>query len=119
MSKVVALGEPDDLVALVAAGIEVRPCRSADELEAELEGLAGAAEVALVLVTETTAAMNLEALEEARRERGLLALVIPTLRSHRRLAERALSRLLEESAGADLLARESGSYEGEAGGPTE
>lgn len=117
MSEVVALGEPDELVALVAAGIEVRACRSAAELEAELEALAGDARVALVLVAETAAATNPEALEEARRDRGLLALVIPTLRGHRRLAERALSRLLEESAGADLLARESDAGEPAQAGP--
>lgn len=124
MSKVVALGEPDDLVALVAAGIEVRPCRTARELEAELEALT---EAALVLVSESAAEMNPEALEEARSRRGLRLLVIPTLGSHRRLAERSLSRLLEEAAGADLLARETESYEkgveaereGPAAGPAE
>ena len=39
MSKVVALGATEELVALVAAGIEVRPCRGGQELEELLAGL--------------------------------------------------------------------------------
>lgn len=101
-----ALGEPDELIALLAAGIDVRPCRSAEELEEHLEGLAGREDVGLVLVTEQAAQLNQEALNEARRRQGLVILVVPTLTSHRRMSERALSLLLEEAAGADLLARE-------------
>ena len=132
----VALGEPDELIALLAAGIEVCPCRSAEELEEQLEALASRRRVrlearplstvtpgnhneprsespaktrdrrSLVLVTEGAAELNQEALDESRRRHGLVILVVPTLRSHRRLSERGLSRLLEEAAGADLLARQ-------------
>ena len=102
----VALGEPDELIALLAAGIDVRPCRSAEELEKQLEGLAGRQDVGLVLVTERAAQLNQEVLDDARRAHGLVILVVPTLKSHRRMSEQALSRLLEQAAGADLLARE-------------
>jgi vacuolar-type H+-ATPase subunit F/Vma7 len=105
MGRVVALGEPTELVALLAAGIEVRPCRSAQELEEQLEELAGRREVALLLMTERALALSPEVVERRRRE-GLVLLVVPTLRSHQHLSEAALSRLLEEAAGADLLARE-------------
>ncbi len=101
-----ALGEPDELIALLAAGIDVRPCRSAEELEEQLEELAGRQDVGLVLVTEQAAQLNQEALDEARRLHGSVILVVPTLKRHQRMSERALSRLLEEAAGADLLARE-------------
>jgi len=113
----VALGEPDELIALLAAGIDVRPCRSAEELEEQLEGLAARRDVGLVLVSEQVAQLNPEALDEARRVQALVVLVVPTLKSHRRLSERALSRLLEEAAGADLLAREA--EEGPQGEPGE
>ena len=109
MGKVVALGEPAELVALLAAGIEVRPCRSAEELEGQLEGLAGRREVALLLMTERALALSPAAVERCQRApqgRGLVLLVIPTLGSHRHLSEGALSRLLEEAAGADLLGHE-------------
>lgn len=104
MGKVVALGEPAELVALLAAGIEVRPCRSARELEEHLEGLTARRDVALLLMTERAVALGPEAVERSRRE-GLALLVVPTLASHRHLSEEALSRLLEEAAGADLLGR--------------
>lgn len=117
MSKVVALGEPEELVALLAAGIDVRPCPSAEELADQLESLTSRREVRLVLVTEQVAELDAEAVEEARRLHGLVVLVVPTLKGHRRVSERALSRLLEEAAGADLLAREAEEApHGEAGG---
>ena len=106
MSKVVALGEPEELVALLAAGIDVRPCPSAEELADQLGTLASRREARLVLVTEQVAELDEEAVEEARRLHGLVVLVVPTLKGRRRVSERALSRLLEEAAGADLLARE-------------
>ena len=55
MSKVVALGAPEELVALVAAGVEVRPCRTGEELEELLESLADEADVGLLLVAEPVA----------------------------------------------------------------
>ncbi len=117
MSKVVALGEPEELVALLAAGIDVRPCPSAEELADQLETLTSRREVKLVLVSEQVAELDAEAVEEARRIHGLVVLVVPTLKGHRRVSERALSRLLEEAAGADLLAREAEEApQGEAGG---
>ena len=106
MSKVVALGAPEELVALVAAGVEVRPCRTGEELEELLESLAGEADVGLVLVAEPVASLNREAVDEARRSGVQVILLVPTLASHQQMSERALSRLLEEAAGADLLARE-------------
>ncbi len=106
MSKVVALGEPEELVALLAAGIDVRPCPSAEELADQLETLTSRREARLVLVTEQVAELDAEAVEEARRLHRLVVLVVPTLKGQRRVSERALSRLLEEAAGADLLARE-------------
>lgn len=106
MSKVVALGAPEELVALVAAGVEVRPCRSGEDLEEALEALGKERDVGLVLVAEPVASLNQEAVDEARRIGGQVILLVPTLSSHQRMSERALSRLLEEAAGADLLARE-------------
>ena len=100
-----ALGEPAELVALLAAGVEVRPCRSAEELDGHLEGLADRREAALVLMTERAVALS-PAEVERRQRQGLVLLVIPTLGSHRHLSEEALSRLLEEAAGADLLGHE-------------
>ena len=117
MSKVVALGEPEELVALLAAGIDVRPCPSAEELADQLETLTSRREARLVLVTEQVAELDAEAVEEARRLHRLVVLVVPTLKGQRRVSERALSRLLEEAAGADLLAREAEeAQQGEAGG---
>ena len=112
MSKVVALGEPEELIALLAAGIDVRPCPSAEELTNQLEGLTSRRDVRLVLVTEQVAELDAEALEEARRRHGLVVLIVPTLKGQRRVSERALSRLLEEAAGADLLAREAEETDG-------
>jgi len=111
MSKVVALGEPDDLVALLAVGIEVTPCRSGQELEERLAGLADAGNVGLVFVAEPVAELDMNVVNEARQGHEMVILVIPTLTGHKQLSEQALSRLLEEAAGADLLAREAESAE--------
>jgi vacuolar-type H+-ATPase subunit F/Vma7 len=113
MSEVVALGEPGDLAALLAAGVTVTPCASAEELGDRLAELAVSEEVGLVLVAEPVATLDMDAVDEARQRHDLVVLVIPTLGSQAQVSEKALSRLLEEAAGADLLAREAEAAETE------
>lgn len=106
MSKAYVVGEKSLMLGFKGAGFEVVHADDADTLAHALGQLIRSNDASIVLVSETLAEQNPEALANFREISSAVVSTIPTHKGSARLGFAAMRRMVERSIGVDLLGKE-------------
>lgn len=106
MSKAVVVGERHLIQGFSGAGFDIVALDEDSRLHQELVRLSKDLRVGLVLLTESAAAENAQAVEEFRRRSRAVLMLIPTHEGSRHTGFHEIRRAVERSLGIDLLGRE-------------
>ncbi|HNY85483.1 MAG TPA: V-type ATP synthase subunit F [Candidatus Hydrogenedentes bacterium] len=106
MSKAVAIGERGLILGFKGVGVTVVPVEGAEAFKVELMRAARDPEVALVLVTETSAALDPEALKEFRALSAAILTTIPTHQGSTHFSFQEMRSAVERSIGVDMLGKD-------------
>lgn len=105
MSRAVAVGERSFILGFKGVGFEIVPAEDAAALTRELVQLARAADVGLVLVTESMAAEAPEAIQEFRQVSSTILTTIPTHKGSQHVSFQEMRKAVEKSIGVDMLGK--------------
>jgi V/A-type H+/Na+-transporting ATPase subunit F len=111
MSKAVAVGEKHLLLGFKGVGFEIVPLEDASKLMQELVALSRDPEVGFVLVTESMAGENPQAVKEFRQRSSAILAVIPTHEGSRHVSFEEIRKSVERSMGVDILGKDTNSDE--------
>lgn len=106
MSKAVAIGERGLILGFKGVGVEVLPVEGAESFKRELLRTARDPGVALVLVTESIAALDPEALREFRALSAAILTTIPTHQGSTHFSFQEMRSAVERSIGVDMLGKD-------------
>lgn len=106
MSKAVAIGERGLILGFKGVGVEVVPVEGAEAFKRALLHAARDPEIALVLVTESVAALDPEALKEFRALSQAILTTIPTHRGSTNFSFQEMRSAVERSIGVDMLGKD-------------
>lgn len=107
MSRAIAVGEKTFILGFKGVGFEIEPADNAEGVARVLGTLAREKNVGLVLLTESMAAENPEAVVNFRGANpGAILTVIPTHKGSTRASFKEMRKAVERSIGADMLGKE-------------
>jgi V/A-type H+-transporting ATPase subunit F len=105
MSKAIAIGEKHLILGFKGVGFEIIPLDDNTKLLQELVILSKDPDVGLVLVTESMASENPQAIREFRQRCSTILSIIPTHEGSRHVSFQEIRRSVERSLGADILGK--------------
>lgn len=106
MSKAFVVGEKPLIQGFKGVGFEIVHADSAESLLKALNRLARDPETSLVLVTESAAAENPEALRQFRETSKAILTTLPTHLGSGHLGFKEMRKMVEHSIGVDMLGKE-------------
>lgn len=106
MSKAYVVGDKSQMLGFKGVGFEVLHADDADSLARVLGQLIRGNDASIVLVSESVAAQNPEAMDNFRENATAVISTIPTHEGGVRLGFDAMRRMVERSVGVDLLGKE-------------
>ncbi len=106
MSKAFVVGEKPLIQGFKGVGFEIVHADSAETVLTALNRLARDPETSLVLVTESAAAENPEAIRQFRESSQAILTTIPTHLGSSHLGFKEMRKMVERSIGVDMLGKE-------------
>ncbi|HUW61469.1 MAG TPA: V-type ATP synthase subunit F [Candidatus Bathyarchaeia archaeon] len=107
MSRAIAVGEKTFILGFKGVGFEIEPAENAEAVGTVLGALSRERDIGLVLLTETMAAENAEAVANFRQMNPAAILtVIPTHKGSARASFEEMRKAVERSIGVDMLGKE-------------
>ncbi|OPY75247.1 MAG: V-type sodium ATPase subunit G [Syntrophorhabdus sp. PtaU1.Bin058] len=106
MSKAVAIGEKHQILGFKGVGFEVVPLEESGKLMQELVALSRDPEVGFVLVTESMASENPEAIREFRQRCSTILSIIPTHEGSMHVSFQEIRKSVECSLCIDILGKD-------------
>jgi V/A-type H+/Na+-transporting ATPase subunit F len=106
MSKAVAVGEKHLILGFKGVGFDIVPLDDSSRLMQELVALSRDPEIGFVLVTESMASENSQAIKEFRQRSSAVLTVIPTHEGSKHASFQEIRKSVERSMGVDILGKE-------------
>lgn len=105
MSKIVIIGEKNDILPYQSIGVEIEPVKTTADTVSALRKTAQNAQVAIVLITENMAEQCLDAITELRNKTDKAITIIPTQQGSRQTSMIELSKEISRAVGMDILTK--------------
>jgi len=107
MSRAIVVGEKTFILGFKGVGFEIEPADDTESVTRVLGALARERDVGLVLLTESVAVENPEAVENFRQLNTTAILtVIPTHKGSERTSFKEMRKAVERSIGVDMLGKD-------------
>ena len=106
MPRAVAVGEKNLILGFKGVGFDIVPVENGNRLLHELNQLARDTNVGLVVVTESIAAQNPDAVADFRERSSAILTVIPTHDGSRHVSFEEIRKSVERSMGVDILGKD-------------
>ena len=106
MSKAIAIGEKHLILGFKGVGFEVVPVEESSKLMSELIALSRDPEIGIVLITESMAEKNPQAILEFRHRSSAILTIIPTHEGSRHTSFQEIRKSVEKAIGVDILGKD-------------
>jgi V/A-type H+/Na+-transporting ATPase subunit F len=106
MSKAIVLGEKHLILGFKGVGFEIVPVEESSKLMLELITLSRDPEIGIVLVTESMAEGNPQAIQEFRHRSAAILTIIPTHEESRHMSFHEIRKSVEKAIGIDILGKD-------------
>jgi V/A-type H+/Na+-transporting ATPase subunit F len=106
MFKAIALGEKHLILGFKGVGFEIVPVEESSMVMAELMTLSRDPEIAIILITESMAAENSQAIKEFRQRSPAILTIIPTHEGSRHISFQEIRKSVEKAIGIDILGKD-------------
>lgn len=103
MSKAIALGEKHLILGFKGVGFEIVPVEESSRLMSALIALSRDPEIGIVLITESMAGENPQAIQEFRQRSSAILTLIPTHEGSRHTSFHEIRKSVEKAIGVDIL----------------
>ena len=103
MSKIIVIGEKDDVLPYQSIGAGIEPVKTASEAVAALEKSAHDPETAMILITENVAEQCLDAIAGLRSKTAKPITIVPTEQGSRNTGMRELGREIGRAVGLNVF----------------
>ncbi|MCF6154134.1 MAG: hypothetical protein E3K36_02545 [Candidatus Brocadia sp.] len=105
MSKIVIIGEREDILPYQSIGVEIEPVKTISETVSILRKTTQDFSVGIILITEDMAEQCLETIAELRNKMAKTITIIPTRQGSRHISTVELSKEIGRAVGMDILAK--------------
>ena len=103
MSKIVIIGEREDVLPYQSIGVEIEPVKTVAETVSALRKTAQNTQVAIILITENMAEQCLDTIAEIRNKTARATTIIPTEQGSRHTSTMELNKEIARAVGIDIL----------------
>ena len=103
MSKIVIIGEREDVLPYQSIGVEIEPVKTVAETVSALRKTAQNTQVAIILITENMAEQCLDTIAELRNKTARAITIIPTEQGSRHTSTMELNKEIARAVGIDIL----------------
>ena len=105
MSKIVIIGEKEDILPYQSIGVEIEPVKTTADTVSALRKIVQNPSVAIILITENMAEQCLDTITELRSKTNKAITIIPTQQGSRKTSMMELSKEISRAVGMDILAK--------------
>ena len=105
MSKIVIIGEKEDVLPYQSIGVEIEPVKTTAETVIVLRKAAQNPQVAIILITENMAEQCLDTITELRNKTSIAITIIPTEQGSRHTSLTELNKEISRAVGMDILTK--------------
>jgi len=105
MSKIVIIGEKNDILPYQSIGVEIEPVKTTADTVSVLRKTAQNPSVAIILITENMAEQCLDTITELRNKTSIAITIIPTEQGSRRTSMIELNKEIGRAVGMDILTK--------------
>ena len=105
MSKIVIIGEKEDVLPYQSIGVEIEPVKMTADTVSVLRKTAQNPQVAIILITENMAEQCLDMITELRSETNKAITIIPTEQGSRHASMIELNKEIGRAVGMDILTK--------------
>ena len=105
MSKIVIIGEKEDILPYQSIGVEIEPVKTIADTVSALRKTAQNPLVAIILITENMAEQCLDTITELRNKTSIAITIIPTEQGSRHTSMIELNKEISRAVGMDILAK--------------
>jgi len=103
MSKIVIIGEKEDILPYQSIGVEIEPVKTIADTVAILRKTAQNPQVAIILITENMAEQCLDTITELRSKTAKAITIVPTEQGSRHTSLTELNKEISRAVGIDIL----------------
>ena len=105
MSKIVIVGEKEDILPYQSIGVEIEPVKTTADTVSALRKTVQNSQVAIILITENMAEQCLDTITELRSKTEKAITVVPTEQGSRQTSMAELSKEIARAVGVDILSK--------------
>jgi vacuolar-type H+-ATPase subunit F/Vma7 len=105
MSKIVIIGEKEDILPYQSIGIEIEPVKTTADTVSALRKTAQNAQVAIILITENMAEQCLDTITALRNKTSIPITIIPTEQGSKQTSVMELNKEISRAVGMDILTK--------------
>ena len=105
MSKIVIIGEREDVLPYQSIGVDIEPVKTVAETVSALRKTAQNTQVAIILITENMAEQCLDTIAELRNKTARAITIIPTEQGSRHTSMIELNKEVARAVGIDILGK--------------
>ena len=105
MSKIVIIGEKEDILPYQSIGVEIEPVKTTADTVSVLRKTAQNPQVAIILITENMAEQCLDTITELRNKTSIAITIIPTEQGSRQISMLELNKEIGRAVGVDILSK--------------
>ena len=105
MSKIVIIGEKEDILPYQSIGVEIEPVKTIVDTVAVLKKIVQNPSVAIILITENMAEQCLDTIAELRSKTNKAITIIPTQQGSRQISMLELNKEIGRAVGMDILSK--------------
>jgi vacuolar-type H+-ATPase subunit F/Vma7 len=105
MSKIVIIGEKEDILPYQSIGVEIEPVKTTADTVSALRKTAQNPQVAIILITENMAEQCLDTITELRSKTAKAITIVPTEQGSRHTSMMELSKEISRAVGMDILTK--------------
>ena len=105
MSKIVIIGEKEDILPYQSIGVEIEPVKTTADTISALRKTTQNPHVAIILITENMAEQCLDTITELRSKTNKAITIVPTEQGSRQISIIELSKEIARAVGMDILSK--------------
>ena len=105
MSKIVIIGEKEDILPYQSIGVEIEPVKTTADTVSALRKTVQNPQVAIILITENMAEQCLDTIAELRSKTNKAITIIPTGQGSRQTSMIELGKEIGRAVGLDILTK--------------
>ena len=105
MSKIVIIGEKEDILPYQSIGVEIEPVKTIVDTVAILKKIVQNPSVAIILITENMAEQCLDTITELRSKTNKAITIVPTEQGSRQTSMIELGKEIGRAVGMDVLSK--------------